>query len=268
MINVNHGIPQGDAHLLEMPEGSRLMIDVADSGQGAVAFLKQRGITRLDAVVISHPHKDHYGALPELLSEGIKIGTVFINVPPPEVCDGERPWGCDMPHIRRVLAECSQQGVRVRRVSPGDVLFDKAGAKLETLYAFDGVNTPIGRTDVNDTSLILRLSYGTQRALFTGDLNEPMGAWLAANGRGLEADILKVPHHAATGVAPNAFFRRVRARVALVPAPRELWESERDARVRDELRSAGVDVWVNGLHGNVTVLLGRRGFEVRAEAAP
>ena len=91
------------------------------------------------------------------------------------------------------------------------------------LYAFDGVNTPVGKTDINGMSLILLLTHSGVRALFTGDLNDPIGAYLAKSGHNgvnnLKADILKVPHPGADPLASNDFFDSVGARVALVPAP-------------------------------------------------
>jgi competence protein ComEC len=265
MINVNTTIHQGDAHLLEFPDGSRIMIDVADAGRGALEYLRARGIDRLRAVVISHAHKDHYGALEELVAAGIRFDDLYINVPPAEICDVERPWGCDLPHIEAALAACRAAGIRVRAAQPGDVIFATGAARLEVLYGFSGLDTPIGRTDVNDTSLVMRLTNGAVRALFTGDLNEPMGAWLAANGKQLEAELLKVPHHGAEGVAPNAFFARVGARAALVPAPEELWLSDRDRRVREYLAAAGTTTYVGGIQGHVVVRLGEDSFQVETE---
>ena len=143
----------------------------------------------------------------------------------------------------------------VHSVKPGDVYYDKDGSRFESLYAFDGVNTPVGKTDINGMSLILLLTHSGVRALFTGDLNDPIGAYLAKSGHNLKADILKVPHHGADPLASNDFFDTVGPRMALVPAPSELWLSERSKRAREYFAARKTKTYVNGIHGHVTVTI-------------
>ncbi len=256
MLNVNAGLTQADAHILQMPDGQVFLVDAADVSSDLPGLLRRRGIGYVDKIFISHPHKDHYGGLSSLLDQGIGIGQLLMNEPIRSVCDRERPWGCDFAHVRSVLDRCRRRGIAVKAMHAGDVLYDRGQTRIEVLYAFDGLDTPIGPTDVNDTSVILRLTHGHLKVLFTGDLNQAMGAYLARSGVGLQADILKVPHHGAEGVAPNEFFDRVAPTLALAPAPTGLWQSERNRRVREHLRSMGVPTLVNGLEGDVTVRLG------------
>ena len=130
---------------------------------------------------------------------------------------------------------------------------------------YDGVHTPVGETDTNDTSIIVRLSVGPVRALFTGDLNSALGAWLARSTFDLTADVLKVPHHGTEGVAPNEFFARVNPKAALVPSPKALWRSERSKRIRDYFSEHHIPTYVSGIHGHVTVVMTTRGFTIETE---
>ena len=255
MLQVNAGLAQADAHLLEMPDGSVFLVDAGDLTSDVAGMLHRRGIRYVDKVFISHPHKDHYAGLRPLLDEGIGVGELYMNEPVREVCDQERPWGCDFEHVQKTLRRYRSRGVPVKPLRAGDVLYDRRDVRLEVLYAYDGVTTPIGRTDVNDTSAILLLTHGRTKALFTGDLNGPLGTYLARHGSRLDAQILKVPHHGAEGVAPNEFFDRVAPRLALAPSPPSLWQSDRNRRVREHLQSMGVETLVNGFHGAVTVRL-------------
>ena len=124
---------------------------------------------------------------------------------------------------------------------------------IDLLYAFDGVRTPVGRTDVNDLSLIMMLNHKTFRFLFTGDLNLKIGSYIAKTSVDISADILKVPHHGAESTAPNSFFKRVNPQHALVPAPEHLWLSERSKRIRNWFLKENIPVYVNGIDGNVLV---------------
>ena len=273
MLNVTPREEPADCHLLEMPDGAHLLIDAADGGDApgtAVASLQRRGIHHLALVVISHFHRDHYGRLLDLVRAGITIDKVWLNVPDPRAAEREKPWGCDWNDVQSVLAELRARQIPFATPQAGDRLYevqspDGTVAGLEVLCLYYGVNTPVGQTDVNDTSIILRVFHGTTRILFTGDLNYALGAYLAAGNLDLHAALLKVPHHGTDTVAPNEFFDRVGAQAAFVPAPRQLWESARSKRVRNYFIEHGTPTYVSGLCGDVTVTLTAHGYTIETE---
>jgi competence protein ComEC len=126
---------------------------------------------------------------------------------------------------------------------------------IEIIYAFDGINTPVGKTDINDLSLIMMLHHNKIRFLFTGDLNRKIGTYLSNTSDDISADVLKVPHHGTEGVAPNKFFKKVSPKYALVPAPKHLWQSKRSARIRNWFTSNHIPTFVNGISGDVYVAI-------------
>ena len=273
MSNVCSEHAQADCHLIEFPDGSRVLVDPADAvgaGGAALGFLKERKVRRLNLVVISHFHRDHYGRMVDLINAGIRIDRVAVNLPGDRrLADREMPWGCDWEDVQALLRLFEERripyftpkiGERLVEASHGGIV-----STLDVVCLYDGINTPVGETDINDTSILLRLSHGKTRALFTGDLNLRLGSYLAQSDFDLKADVLKVPHHGTEGVAPNEFFERVEARAALVPAPRDLWLSIRSKRVRDFFDAAQVPAYISGIHGMVTVRLMADDFEVSVE---
>lgn len=268
MINVNYSIRQADAHLLRTGMGTAVMIDVGDEQSAVNAvlpYLREQGIDTLDHVFISHPHKDHYGGLESLLKNGIRIKAAYFNLPPKDVCDREIPWGCDYAHILDIRSKLEKAGAQLINVKPGLQLQLGFRSQLSVLYAFDSASSPAGPIDINDMSFIMRLQHGTQSALFTGDLNAVIGTHLARNGVNLKANILKIPHHGAEGVAPNEFFSQVAPEVSLAPSPWLLWCSERSARVRLWHKDHHIPIYVNGAHGTVVLTMHRDRYGIQAE---
>lgn len=259
MVDVTHDGLQGDAHLLEFPNGQKVLIDLGDSAGRLLTYLRARKLSKIDDVFITHAHRDHYGGLRGLIEGGIRIGTLHFSQPDRAVCEREKPWGCDYNEVVSTLQFARSSGITVKPVHAGEALSFGPEARLEVLYAFDGPVIPLPSIDINDMSLIMKLTFGRARVLFTGDLNDPHGRYLALNGRNLEADILKVPHHGAEKVAPNQFLDRVGAKQALVPAPASLWLSDRSSRIRNYFANAKVPVWISGIHGDVKVTLSRSG---------
>jgi competence protein ComEC len=275
MVNVSPRMGQADCHLIEFPDGRKALIDIADAADApgyALAYLQAHKITKIDLVVLTHFHKDHYGRLRDLITAGIKVGRVACNMPAPDAtgCDSEMPWGFDRKDAESVLQFLRAKNVPYFTPKAGERLIedrlpDGKLVTLDVVCLYDGVHTPVGKTDTNDTSIIVRLSDGPTRALFTGDLNSKLGAWLAKSSFDLRADLLKAPHHGTEGCAPNEFFARVNPKAVLVPSPKTLWLSPRSKRIRDYFAAHKIPTYVSGINGNVTVTMTESGFTIHPE---
>ena len=268
MINVNATPQQGDAHLIQTSKGKNILIDtghLAPARLALVPVLQSKGIKKIDIVFVTHPHKDHYLGLQAILESGIAIKEVYFNTIGRQECEAEMPLGCDYQEILNFQNMLKTNQVNVLEARAG-MIFDLGwGSSLKILYAFDGVNTPVGRTDINDMSYIMLLKHGFNAALFTGDLNAKLGAYLAKEGKELKADILKFPHHGTEGAAPDSFYAAVAPKDVLVPSPALLWCSARSARMKNWVESRSIPTYVNGFSGNVTVKMDFFNYEIGAE---
>jgi competence protein ComEC len=272
MINVCPGLAQADCHLIEFPDGTRAMIDAgegADAPRGiALAWLARHGVRHLNLVVISHFHKDHYNRLRDFIEAGIRVDRVAVNVPVERsIILAERPRGYDPLDVQALLQFLRERQIpyftpREGQRLIGIVLSDGRVVALDVICLYDGEHTPVGETDTNDTSIILRLSDGGTRALFTGDLNWKLGSWLAQSKFDLAADILKAPHHGTERAAPDEFFDRVHPKAVLVPAPKALWLSIRSKRIRTYFSEHHIPAYVSGIDGDVVVSLWDGGFSI------
>lgn len=268
MVNVNYSPQQGDAHLIQTNIGKNILIDTGhlDPARNAlIPFLQSKGIKKLDVVYISHPHKDHYAGLTAILDSGIKVSEVYFNIPDRTLCDGEIPWGCDYVEILNYHQILKSKGVKVNTAKAGMAFNIGLDTSLKILYAFDGIHTPVGRTDINDLSLVMLLKNGSQTALFTGDLNHKIGEYLAKEGKDLKVDILKLPHHGTEGAAPDVFYTAVSPKIALVPSPALLWCSARSSRMKNWVESRQIPTYVNGFSGHVTITMRRDSFQIQQE---
>ena len=268
MVNVNYSPQQGDAHLIQTSKGKNILIDTGHldpARKALVPFLQSKGIKKIDTVFITHPHKDHYLGLLAILESGIPIETVYMNDIGRKECEAEMPLACDFEELKSYRTMLNNNRVTVLEAKAG-MQFDLGlGSSLKILYAFDGVNTPVGRTDINDMSHIMLLKHGFNTALFTGDLNAKLGAYLAKEVKDLKVDILKLPHHGTEGAPPDAFFDAVSPKAALVPSPALLWCTPRSARMKNWVESRKIPTYVNGFSGNITVKMGLFDYQIEAE---
>lgn len=258
---------QQDMYLLEFrsPQQEkpvRLLVDVGDEPgmrDHGLPYLKRLGVGHLDRVYITHPHKDHYGGLALLLDSGVTIGQLVMNRPLKAKCDTERPWGCDWDHIEQTLELARARGVPHVELFVDDpqqpaVLWTLEGVDLSLVFAPRPEHPVMGRVDINDMTMVMRLQVSGVVHWFTGDVNVAAGDFLLLElGQKLKGDVLKVPHHGAESTVTNAFLEAVAPQRSWVPSPANLWCSQRSQRLRDWLEGQGVQNHVMGVQGDVWV---------------
>jgi competence protein ComEC len=181
-LSVGHG----SAVVLELPSGKTLLYDAGQFGSPTraariiTAFLWSRGITRIDAVVISHPDIDHYNALPDLL-EKCSIGTVYVS--PVMFEKGSSA-------LKGLKSALDSAHVPVREIRAGDELKSDANCRLEVLHP--SLNTIPGNANAN--SVVLAVEYFGHRIILPGDLESPGLNDLLAK-EPMHCDVLLAPHH-------------------------------------------------------------------------
>jgi competence protein ComEC len=210
-LSVGHGA----AVIVELPQGQTLLYDAGRLGSPTSAsraiagYLWSRGITHLDAVVISHADADHYNALPALV-EQFSIGAVYVS---PVMF--ERSTRA----LEALRGAIQHAGIPLEQVSSGDRLRSLGGAQIEVLHP--PRNGVLGSDNAN--SIVLAIEYHGRRMLLTGDLESP----------GLEDVIAELPRHCDVVLAPHhgsAYSDRLR----------RLEHSAVGGRQRRRARSAGI----------------------------
>lgn len=253
-IDVTQPYVQGDAHLLEPPDGTKILVD-AGSAQGApklIKFLSERKIKRLHKVLITHPHFDHLEGIVPLLQAGIQIDEFYLNFYPPILWD----TGATPQMISKVQETLKHFKIEVRPITPGLILYHnmKEKLKIEVLYQFTPENIPTAKPNLNDLSSLVMIAHHRLKFLLTGDILSAMGDWYANQGN-LAADVLKVPHHGAGPIPPPSFYTAVGAKTFIITAPVALWENKQRCATLYQVLQAdpSIKTLVNGLEGNIRI---------------
>ncbi|TVP68150.1 MAG: DNA internalization-related competence protein ComEC/Rec2 [Nitriliruptor sp.] len=248
-------VGQGDAFLVESP-AARVLVDAGEDGTAA-RWLRQHGRRQLDLVVVTHPHLDHVGGVPEVLRR-IRVGAVWALPLPTELPEAAEVW--------RVAAA---RGVPVRAPSRSTTV-QLADLTIEVLHPPPGRPYRFARSELNESSLVLRFDHGGARLLTTGDIElEAQRDLLASDRQRLRAEVLTVPHHGA-GTTDPAFLAAVAPQVAIISAGEDNRHGHPHADTLAALDALGAQVRRTDSEGTVTVRVPRpqRGHASASLALP
>jgi competence protein ComEC len=231
-------VGQGDATLLQFPDGNRLMIDCGGENPAQFELLpsfRRRGIERIQTLLLTHFDTDHAGGAVTLL-ENLRVDRLIVNTLHPEEALGEQ-----------ILQKAAALQIPVQVAVCGDTLAGFRGARCLVIWPPE--EYPAGD---NPNSLVLRVSFGGNDLLFTGDISRAEEEILMRAGSYLQSEILKVAHHGSVASSSRRFLACIQPRLALIgcgrgnpyghPAPQTLENlNEIGCQIhRTDLQQAGV----------------------------
>lgn len=201
------------------------MIDTGrpESFDMIASVLNARGIGRLKGIILTHTDTDHVGALPALLSSGIKADNIYASA----------YYNCDA-EAHPVVQAAEKAGMKTVFLKAGDVL-PLEGGELRVLgpLARDAINE-------NNNSLVILAKTQDGSILLTGDMEEAEETSLLEAGAIPGADVLKVAHHGGGGATTDALLRAVRPKAAVISTNSEDDPDKPSKKVLTRLLNKGV----------------------------
>ncbi|MCH4072989.1 DNA internalization-related competence protein ComEC/Rec2 [Pseudoramibacter sp.] len=203
-------VGQGDAALIETPEGHYYMIDgggyeeqIPGNGKAEheseisqsvlLPALYSKGIDHLDGVFISHNHADHAQGIEELLTE-IPVQHIFVST-----------------KYNGPLLQ--QKVIPVTQLGDHDVVTTPDQVKFKVFWPDHWVEK-LPDDEQNEHSLVMQVCYGKRRFLFTGDAGLATEQMLS--DQNLRADVLKIGHHGSKTATSAQFLQSVHPTLAVI----------------------------------------------------
>ena len=199
-------VGQADCQFIELPSGETILIDAGDRGTAdeLPGYLRELGVTDIDILIATHPHADHIGGMADVV-ENFDIGKIYM----PKVADSQIPT---TKTYENLLQAVQDKGLQITQAQGGMTILEQDGTKLE----FFSPNRE-EYSDLNDYSIVTKLTYGDTSFLFTGDAEEePEQDMLSRSAYDLSSTVLKMGHHGSSTSSTEAFLDAVNPQIAII----------------------------------------------------
>ena len=238
-------VGQGDAVLVQVPEGA-ILVDQGPPEARVARQLRELGVRRLSALVLTHPQRDHIGGAEEVIR---RLGVD--RVLDPRLASSS-PYGED------ALAAAKGRRIPVVETRAG-ASWRLGSLRLRVLWP----NRPgLASDDPNGLPIVLLASYGSVDALLTADAETDVTARLLSR----RVEILKVAHHGSEDPRLAAELRELRPTVAVISAGRgNRYGHPRPVTVASLNAVDGLSLYRTDVHGRVTIESDGRTLGVRTE---
>lgn len=225
-------VGQADSILIKEDEYT-MLIDGGNEldGENIYNYIKtELNINDLDIVVGTHPHEDHIGGLPFIINN-LEIGTIYL------------PNATTTTKIFESLLDAIENNDYKITVPKINQEIKLNNMNFKVLY------TGKDESDLNNTSIVLKLIYGNTSYLFTGDATDKTEQKLL--NKDISSDVLKVGHHGSSYSSTNDFLDKVNPKYAIIQVGKNNKYNHPTKKTLNKFNQRNIKIYRTDLDGTI-----------------
>ena len=191
-------VGQGDSIFIELPNNETMLIDAAESYQSEniINYLKNLNYQKIDYIIGTHPHTDHICGLKDIINT-FEIGKIYM----PKVVSTTKTY-------ESLLMAIKDKNLKINTAKAGISIIDTDTLKINILAPNNETYT-----ELNNYSVVTKITYGTTKFLFMGDAEKLSENEIKEN---VTADVIKIGHHGSNTSSGINFIKKVNAKYGII----------------------------------------------------
>lgn len=244
-------VGQADCALILCGDES-ILIDAGevDSYTAIDAYLKSQNVQKLDYLILTHAHADHIGSADEII-RNYPISNVIM----PKYSEAHMPTS---KVYEDLLYALSESGAKVIAAKPGND-YALSGCSF-TVYAPNQ-----DYKEMNDSSVVVRVTYGENHFLFQGDAEKASETDILEAGFPVQADVIKLGHHGSKTSSTEKYLRAVSPQLAIISCGENNSYKLPSESTLQRLSALGIDYRRTDRNGNIVVTSDGKEITVQTE---
>lgn len=231
-----HFIDVGQADSIIIQQGNEnMLIDAGnnDDENTLKNYLAALGVKELKYAITTHPHEDHIGSMDYIINS-LKVGQIYS----PKVTTTTKTY-------ENLVNAVKNKGMQFKTPAVGETFY-VGQAKCTILAPNSGTYD-----DLNNYSIVVKVEFGNNSFLFTGDAGEVSEKEMLSNGLNLKAHVLKVGHHGSSSSSSDEFLNAVNPEYAVISVGKTNDYGHPNKETLQKLSSKGILVYRTDLNGTV-----------------
>lgn len=210
-ITISQNLGEMKVHYIDVGQGDSILIQVnnknllIDSGPKSgkaqlLKYLNSLNVKKLDYVIATHPHEDHIGNMADVINN-YDVSKFYA----PKVLQTTKTF-------EKMIEALKNKDLKINTIKAGDDSLDLGDGTKVSVFA------PIDDTydNLNNYSPIIKIEYGNNSFLFTGDAEKQVEKEVLNKGYDLKADVLKFGHHGSSSSTSSEFFHKVNPSIGVI----------------------------------------------------
>lgn len=234
-------VGQGDSAFIEFPNDECMLIDAgtSDCDDIIIDTVESYGYSRIDYIIATHPHADHIGAMSSVI-DYFDIGEIYM----PNISSNSKTF-------ENLLQTISDNGLQVNTACADKIINTESELEIE----FFSPQPNMTYDDLNNYSAVLKITYGDDAFLFTGDAENIAEAdMMDLYSNELDCDVLKVGHHGSDSSSSEEFLNAATPQYAVISCGNHNSYGHPHKETLNRLESMGTKVYRTDKQGTITFI--------------
>ena len=213
-----------------------MLIDAGNNEDGSllVSYFQSIGVKKFNYLVGTHPHEDHIGGLDSIISS-FPVENIYM----PDVVTTTSSF-------KDVLKAIEQKHLTISIPTIGEEWY-VGDALVSVIY------TGNDSDDLNGSSIVLRLDYGSASFLFMADAPDMVENQILNRSIDIDVDVLKVGHHGSTYSNSFPFLEKVSPKYAIISCGEDNDYYHPHIKVLKRLKRVGATIYRTDQMGTISV---------------